>query len=90
MVGENATGGWQGHDEAIACHRGGDWAFQPAREGMQAFDLGLGQLRRYLGGWQKTVSVQEPIGGTTVDTQARAAVSELISALQVLGILPGA
>lgn len=90
IVAENATGAWQGHDASIAVYRGASWTFTAPREGMQAYDLTLGQLLRFRAGWQKTLSVQEPIGGVTVDTQARAAVSELISALQVLGILPGA
>lgn len=90
IVAENATGDWHGCDGRLACLSPGGWLYIEPREGMTVHDRSTGQCRIFFEGWQKTLMVQEPIGGLTVDTEARAAVNSLVAALQVLGILPRA
>lgn len=88
IVGAGATARWAGHDHAIAVRRGNGWAFATPRDGMRAFDLAAGCERLFFGFWRKASTPVEPLGGTSVDGEARAAIKELVSALQALGILP--
>lgn len=90
LVAAAATGDWAGQDLSLACRQGGDWLFIPPRDGMRIFDLSTGQERLFFGSWRKASLPSEPLGGSTVDAEARAAVSDLISALQALGVLPSA
>ncbi|TYC85448.1 DUF2793 domain-containing protein [Novosphingobium sp. BW1] len=90
LIGAGATGEWAGHDESLACRQGGQWLFVPPRDGLRIYDIAAAQERFFQAGWKKTQSVQEPNGGAVVDIEARAAVTQLVSALQILGILPGA
>ncbi|MCJ1961097.1 DUF2793 domain-containing protein [Novosphingobium mangrovi (ex Hu et al. 2023)] len=90
LVGAGATGEWAGHEEALACRQGGQWLFVPPQEGLRVYDIAAAQERFFQAGWKKTQSVQEPNGGAVVDIEARAAVTQLVTALQVLGMLPGA
>lgn len=88
LVAAGATGEWQGFDQALACRQAGNWLFVTPRDGMRVFDISAGQERIYFGAWKKASPLAEPIGGTTVDVEARAALSELIVALRAVGIFP--
>ncbi|MCJ2189128.1 DUF2793 domain-containing protein [Novosphingobium beihaiensis] len=88
LVAAGATGDWAGFDQALACRQGGNWIFVPPRDGMQVFDISLGQARIFYGSWKKALPPAEPNGGTTVDLEARAAFSQLAAALRAVGIFP--
>lgn len=88
LVAADATGDWAGQDHALACRQAGNWIFVPPRGGMRVFDLALGQDRFFADTWQNATTPMEPLGGTTVDSEARAAIVELIAALRAAGILP--
>lgn len=88
LVSAGATGAWAGQDLALACRQGGDWIFILPREGMRIFDLSTGQERLFSGSWRKAVLPSEPLGGSTVDVEARTVLNQLITALQALGLLP--
>lgn len=88
LVAAGATGDWAGHDLSLACRQAGNWLFVPPRDGMRVFDLSTGQERLFFGSWRKALLTLEPLGGSTVDAEARAAIGDLISALQALGVLP--
>ncbi|HET9629768.1 MAG TPA: DUF2793 domain-containing protein [Novosphingobium sp.] len=90
MVGASATGIWAGHDGQIACRQAGNWLYIQPRDGLRVLDRSTGQDRRYAGSWQIATSPVEPSGGSTVDTQARAAIGSIIAALRTAGVLPGA
>lgn len=83
-------GAWAGQASgAIACYQGGQWLFVPACDGMRLFNKGSGQdLRRVSGQWAAPASPALPSGGTTVDTEARAALAQLVQALVVAGLFP--
>ena len=90
LVAEGATDAWSGRDASIAGFHGGNWLFVEPREGLRVFDLSTRQERLFDIFWRKAVLPVEPLGGITVDVQARATIAELIAVLQVLGIVPSA
>lgn len=90
LVGPAPTGAWQGQAGALAAFEAGTWLFVPPREGMQVFDQSTAQYARFSGGWQRATAPVAPVGGTVVDSQARAAIVQLIEALASAGILPDA
>ena len=55
---------------------------------MRLFDASTGQVILYRGDWQRPAAPAEPSGGTTVDSEARAAISALIAALADAGVFP--
>lgn len=87
LVGSVPTGDWAGQAGMIACRQAGNWLFAQPVEGMNVFDKAAGQSARYDSGWQRAAAVTSPTGGTTEDSEARAAITELIAALQLSGIL---
>jgi hypothetical protein len=90
LVGSAATGEWAGQDGMLACRQSGNWIFVAPRDGMRLLDRSTGQDRRYFGGWKIAEAIGEPIGGSSVDAEARAAISQLIAALKAAGIYPDA
>lgn len=88
LVADGAAGDWVGRDLSLACRQGGNWLFVPPRDGMRIFDISAGQELLFLGYWRKASLPSEPLGGSVVDGEARTAISQLISALQALGVLP--
>ena len=86
IVGASATGGWAGHDASLAGWDGIQWTFIEARDGMTVRRLSDGTLLQYSGGWQDYSAPLDPDGGSTVDVEARTAISELITLLKAFGI----
>jgi hypothetical protein len=82
-----ATGAWAGQEDRIAVMIGGDWRFIAPAEGWLLFDRAAGQLVVYRTQWQPAAVVAAPAGGSVVDSEARAALTSLIVALQSLGVL---
>ncbi len=89
LVGAGASGDWAGREGAIAGYQTGGWLFAAPREGMRVFDRASGRsLLRTDGAWQAAPLPALPVGGATVDAEARSAIAGLISSLQQAGILP--
>ena len=90
LVAAGAQGDWQGEDGAIAVHQGTHWLFQQPLPGASVRRLDTGQVSIYAGspagGWTTASEPAEPTGGTTIDSQARAAIAALITALRHSGI----
>jgi hypothetical protein len=78
---------WLGHEDDIAIGIGGDWHFVAPREGMQVFDTEAGHWLVFRSGWQSAAAPTIVAGGSTIDTEARTALAQLIEALNHLGIL---
>ncbi|PEQ14677.1 hypothetical protein B2G71_00405 [Novosphingobium sp. PC22D] len=90
LVTAPASGAWTGQEDSLACRLGGGWRFISPQDGMRLLDRSTGGEIRYLGNWRKAADVVEPIGGSTVDSEARAVITNLIAALRVMGLLPAA
>lgn len=87
-IGTGATGDWASHVGQIACRQSGNWIYITPQDGMKVFDRSSGVSWLYSSGWKIPSAVGEPTGGSTVDSQARAAIGQLISALRLASILP--
>ncbi len=82
-----ATGAWAGQENRVAVMIGGDWRFIAPAEGWLLFDRAAGRLLIYRSQWQPAAVVAVPAGGSVIDTEARATLASLITALQSLGVL---
>jgi hypothetical protein len=86
LVADSATGAWTGMDGKLASYQAGNWLFAAPNDGMRLFDRSTGQFIFFHGGWQRPVTPAGASGGTTVDSEARAAIADLVSALTQAGI----
>lgn len=87
LIASGASGAWFGHDDEIAAWQGGNWLFFAPREGMSVFDKASAAMRRFAGSWAGAERPAEPAGGTTIDAEARTAISQLIEVLEISGLL---
>lgn len=90
LVASGATGEWADAEGSVAVRSGTGWIFVAPRDGMRVFDRSRGAEMLFFGFWRKASLPVEPVGGTSVDGEARTAINDLVSALQALGILPAA
>jgi ligand-binding sensor domain-containing protein len=89
LIAAPAPAGWEGREGFLACRQGGNWLFIAPREGMSVFNKATGQAIHYDGSWRIASPPPEPTGGTTVDSEARAALLALVGALRTAGVFPG-
>jgi Protein of unknown function (DUF2793) len=88
LVGPVPVGAWSGYQGCLAMRQSGHWLFAQPEEGLRIFDRGARQYLVFSGTWQKPTLVEEPSGGMNVDSEARAAIGALISALRAAGVFP--
>lgn len=88
LVANGATGAWSGHVGEIACFQQGQWLFQPPRDGLRLFNRASGQEVFFAGTWKTPAKPALPSGGTVIDSQARATITDLIDSLVTAGLLP--
>lgn len=82
-----ATGAWAGKEDRLAILVAGEWHFIAPAEGMMVFDRAAARFVIYRSHWQPASVTAVPTGGTVIDVEARAALSELIASLQIMGVL---
>lgn len=88
LVGSSPAGDWSGQAGKLALRQSGNWIFVVPRDGMRLLDRSSGQDLRYHGGWLAPAAPAAPAGGTTVDAEARTAISLLVDRLREAGIFP--
>jgi hypothetical protein len=90
LVGSAPTGAWTEHAGSLAIFQTDVWQFAVAFPGLRVLNLATAQFAVFFAEWQKPAPIEEPSGGLYVDSQARAAIGALISALRAAGIYPSA
>jgi hypothetical protein len=88
LVAAGAAGEWAGQDGKLASRQSGNWLFVTPADGMRLFDKSSAQMLLFLGAWKRPAAPVEPSGGAVVDTEARAALADLVTALVEAGIFP--
>ncbi len=86
IVATNANGDWSDKAGKLAVNSASRWTYISPTEGMIVFDRSMKQYLVYDSGWSAVSMPSEPNGGTTIDTEARTAISELTQALKDFGI----
>ncbi len=88
IVGSGAGGAWTGQVGSLAVWTEGGWRFVMLPTGATLFETGTG-LRwvRGTSAWQAPASIANPVGGAVIDSEVRAALSALLSALTARGII---
>ncbi|MEK6542289.1 MAG: DUF2793 domain-containing protein [Pseudomonadota bacterium] len=88
LVGAAPTGLWTGNAHALALWTSAGWRFATLPQGSR---VAVGSSRtlwnRGATGWQSATSIALPTGGTTIDSECRAAVTALVQVLRVTGII---
>lgn len=90
LVGQQASGNWSGADGCLAGWIAGAWHIVHPTPGMTVWDTATGQRLTWDGSWRRPVPPPLPAGGTTIDSEARTALAQLVQALREAGILPAA
>ena len=90
LVAENASGVWTGKDGHLACRQAGNWIYIAPRDGLRVFDRSAGQERLFNGSWRLPAPPSEPHGGDIIDTEARAAIADILAAMKASGMIPAA
>ncbi len=88
LVGTAATGAFAGQTDRIAAWSEGGWRFFAPREGIRAYDIAAAAYRLYAGGaWRLASAPTAPTGGSIVDSEARDAISNIITSLRTAGVI---
>jgi len=87
-VASGASGEWSGRTGQIAAFESGNWLFVTPRDGMRLLNRSTGQEMRYLETWKAPARPAPPAGGTTIDNEARTAISALLQCLTNAGVIP--
>ena len=87
LVAPNATDEWAAKDAQLAIRIGNAWAFVSPRPGLSVFNKELSQAIFFNDGWVSATVPSVPTGGTTVDSEARGAINQILDALRVTKII---
>ncbi len=91
LVAPGATGAWAGHDGDLAAFDAGAWTFVAPQPGMRAWERVAARAMVFSNGvWLRPEPPADPVGGTSIDTEARAAIINLIASLRHAGIFSAA
>lgn len=87
IVSSGASGEWGGHERQIACFSAGIWHFLSPNAATVVFDKSAAQFRKCDADWQQPVTIVPPMGGQSVDFEARQAIGEICQLLREAGLL---
>jgi hypothetical protein len=86
LVKAPATGFWVGKENQIAQWTGGSWRYHGPVTGMTVWHGSENVRLFYIGGnWQATPAIVDPVGGVTVDAEARTTLAAILEHLRQTG-----
>lgn len=86
LVADTPVGDWTGRAGQIAIWIGGGWRFCVAIDGMRLRLRSSGADKVRAGGaWIASPAIPDPLAGTVIDIEARAAIVALLNHLRVIG-----
>ncbi|MEL6934450.1 MAG: DUF2793 domain-containing protein [Pseudomonadota bacterium] len=77
---------WVGQDDALAIFFGGSWHFLTPANGSMIFDQSAAHFLHFSNSWVAASTPTSPQGGSNIDTEARAAIDQVIQSLQIVGL----
>ncbi len=84
-----AQGEWTGHAGKIASWTENGWRYWEPKAGTHVFDRQADCFRIFHGdGWFAPTALPAPTGGTTIDVEARAAISSILGILRDFRFFP--
>lgn len=86
LVGDPASGPFADRKGAIAVRTDSRWIFVEPVDGLRIMNAQTGTFMHYRGEWRRPSTVIPPSGGSTIDSEARRAIADIIGALQTAGI----
>lgn len=88
-IASGASGEWEGKDDMLALRIADTWQYIDPPAGTRLYDRSTRQCVLFDAGWIEPAEPPEPTGGSVVDVEARATISELLAVLRNAGILAG-
>ncbi len=88
VIDVGSTGEWQNKVDQIAGWVGGSWRYLVPVPGMRVRNMALGADIIWNGSqWIAAPAITDPQSGSTIDTEARAAIAALLSHFRMIGQL---
>ena len=88
IVGAEPGDEWTGKEGSIAGWIDGQWTFVAPNNGLIVYDRQTAGSLVYRDGWVRHQAPSLPSGGSTIDTEARDAIEELVAILRQHGVFP--
>ena len=88
IVGDAPTGAWAGKAYHLAGYTDGGWRFVAPIDGMEVYLRAAAVTAKFAGGaWVLVPAIAAPSGGATVDSESRATIGQILSALRQHGLI---
>ena len=87
IIGTAPTGPFAGRTDQIAGWSDGGWRFASPAEGMRIYDREVAAIRFFTTTWNTISAPSAPVGGASIDIEARTCLTALIDALHQAGII---
>lgn len=87
LVASGPSGAFAGQTGKLACRQAGNWLFVAPRDGMRVLNRATGQEMRYFGSWKIPARPAAITGGTVIDSESRAAIVAILSAMESAGLI---
>ena len=88
LVAPSPSGDCTGQAGLIAARTAGNWLFFTPIAGMTLLNKATGQQLRFVTTWQSPAKPALPVGGSTIDTEARSTINAIVAAMVAAGIVP--
>jgi hypothetical protein len=88
LIGASPTGQWQGKQGQIAYWTGASWRYLGPVDRMKVHNKALGiDILRTQTAWIAPVSITDPLAGSVIDIESRAAINAILGWLRTAGII---